>query len=540
MEDHTKGKVRMTSVRHDVTPNPARITESLRDTGYVLNTAIADIVDNSIAAEASHIKVELTLDARGRVRFSVADNGKGMSPAGLVDALKYGSAHRDNPSSLGKFGLGLKTASTAFARRLSVTSRDAGAEAPSTAIWDLDEVAQHGWSVEVLEEPDPYDSDLLQSVSGGLTGTVIRWQKVDRLLRDYQSPAGNHATRAVERMSESLRDHLALIFQRFLDASDARADTVTISLNGVNVVPWDPFGYGAQELYNKDITVQVGPDDNAVMRLRAVVLPRKSELQAMYGEDGPKDARLGNKSQGIYVYRENRLIHGPDWLGIWIQEPHFTLCRAELSFDHRLDDAFQVDIKKSRIDLDTALVGVITKALTPPKREAENRYREGKREVASKIAQPSIHASSNAAISSAAASLPSAALTSVDEDKGKAVISNSHGPVSVKFVVSPDVGVYVEPVESLTDGVLYEPAYIGANPGVRINKGHPYYEKVYLPNRTTGATIQALDSLLWALAAAEFRSAQDSTRQVFEDIRFDVSRALRRLVEDLPDADEDE
>jgi hypothetical protein len=536
LDDNKKAAQPMTSVRHDVTPDPARITESLRDTGYTLQTAIADIVDNSIAAGASRIDLELALDPLGKVRFSVADDGMGMSADELVNSLKYGSSRRENPSSLGKFGLGLKTASTAFAKRLEVTSRKNSIT--NTAVWDLDEVASHGWTVAILAEPDQFDSRLLDEIAVKGTGTVVRWQNVDRLVRDYQAPTGTHATRAVEKLAESLQDHLAMVFQRFLDPDDPRAANVLMSLNGVRIASWNPFGHGASELYSKEITVQVGTEDTATMYLRAVVLPRRSELQALLGEDAPRLARLENSMQGIFVYRENRLIHGPDWLGVWAQEPHFTLCRAELSFDHKLDDAFKVDIKKSRIDLDTALVGLLKRDLTPPRREAENRAREGRRESVAKVAQPSLHAPSNAAISEASNSLPSAELKSVDRNTGQALISNTHGAVTVKFVDNSETGVFVESVESLPDGVLYEPAYIGSNPGVRINKAHPYYEKVYLPNRTTGATIQALDSLLWALAAAEFRSAQDSTRQVFEDIRFDVSRALRRLVADLPEAEE--
>lgn len=525
----------MSSVRHDVTPDPERITESLRDTGYVLNTAIADIVDNSVAAEATIIRVELGLDPRGRVRFSVADNGHGMHGDGLVDALRYGSKHRDHPSSLGKFGLGLKTASTAFARRLTVTSRSKSASDYETVVWDLDEVKQHGWSVELTEVPDAADARIIKELSPNGNGTVVRWSKVDRVLRDYRSPTGGHALKAMEKVVASLQEHLAMVFQRFLDPQDDRCPTVEILLNNAKVEAWNPFDFGSDELYSKVLKVQLGEDEQAEMTLRIVVLPRRAELLAEFGEDALKKARLSNKTQGIYVYREGRLIHGPDWLGLWMQEPHFTLCRAELSFDHRLDDAFQVDIKKSRIDMAAELLEVISKALLPPRREAESRYRDGRRDAAAKVAQPSLHATSNAVISEASNSIPAARLTSVDKQHGQAVITNNYGPVTVKFVEAEENTIFVEPVESLTDGVFYEPAYIGPNPGVRINKAHPYYEKVYLPNRTSGTTIQALDSLLWALASAEFRSAQDTTKQMFEDIRYDVSKALRRLVEDLPD-----
>lgn len=526
----------MSAELFEVTPDPERITESLRDTGYILNTAVADIVDNSIAAGADSVSVELKLDPRGNVRFSVTDNGVGMDRNGLVNALKYGSARRPDPSSLGKFGLGLKTASTSFARRLKLTSKSGNGTPAATAIWDLDLVPSQGWQVSVDSRADLVDAGLLERHTTG-TGTVVRWEKIDRLIRDYKDPAGDRAQGAIKRHVSSLRDHLAMVFQRFLDPADTRASNVEISLNQTPIDAWDPFGFGSDSLLDVAIPVDLG-DKTTTMHLKAFVMPRKTELQAAYGEGAPALARLGNKTQGIYVYRENRLIHGPDWLNMWAQEPHFTLCRAELSFDHELDLAFQVDIKKSTIILDTALADVVFKALTPPRREAEIRYRDGQRSRVKDLTDPELHAPSNAAIQDKSKSIPNATLQSTDESSGTAEIRNDHGVVKVDFVQS-NSGVFVEAVDELRDGILYQPAYIGNNPGVRISKSHPYYEKVYLPNQASGNTIQALDSLLWALASAEFRSAQDSTREIFEDIRYDVSRALKKLVEDLPSPDSD-
>jgi hypothetical protein len=151
-----------------------------------------------------------------------------------------------------------------------------------------------------------------------------------------------------------------------------------------------------------------------------------------------------------------------------------------------------------------------------------------------------LHGPSNAAISEKAGDIPAPTLTNVDRDKGNATIANSHGPVTIAYSDSSDGQVFIESVDQLDEGVLYSPSYIGQNPGVLINKSHPYYEKVYLPSRTPGTTIQAIDSLLWALASAEFRTTQDSTKRMFEDIRYDVSKALRRLVEDLPEPDLDD
>src|SRR6188508_2371761 len=107
----------------EVLPDPKRMIEGLRDTGYEFNTAIADLIDNSIAASATDVDVLIDMDMRGNIRLSIADNGIGMDRNALINAMKYGSIERPHPSSLGKFGLGLKTASTAFCRSLFVTSR---------------------------------------------------------------------------------------------------------------------------------------------------------------------------------------------------------------------------------------------------------------------------------------------------------------------------------------------------------------------------------------------------------------------------------
>lgn len=528
----------MTNTLHQATPDPVRITESLRDTGYVLNTAVADIVDNSIAADATKIMIELVQDPAGRVRFSVADNGHGMNLEGLVNALRYGSDHREDPSSLGKFGLGLKTASTAFARRIRLTSRQEGS-APVAAIWDLDRVHEIGWAVEATDVILPGDSSMLEHISSGGSGTVVRWETVDRVIKEYKDPRGARAKAALKKAVSGLAEHLSMVFQRFLDPEDDRAHTVQMWLNAERVFAWNPFAFGAECLLDDEQEVETSKGDSTI-KLRAFVLPRKAELQAELGEDAPVAARLTNSYQGIYVYRENRLIHGPDWLGFWIQEPHYSLSRVELSFEHLLDEAFQIDLKKSRISLDTSLSDYVYKALTGPRRQAGIRYRDGERAKIQAVDDRSMHAPSNATIEDKSKTISKATLKSTDADTGKAEIENVKGTVLVDYVPSADTRVFLETVPSLEEGLLYKPAYIGQNPGVQISKAHSFYEKVYLPHRQAGSTIQALDSLLWALATAEFKVSDEPTLALFEDIRYDVSRTLRKLVEDLPVPDIDE
>src|SRR5690606_24625945 len=94
-------------------PDPGRTMEGLRDTGYNFETAVADLIDNSIAADATKVDIQVALDFRGNIRLLISDNGTGMNKDGLIQAMQYGSPRRPDPASLGKFGLGLKTASTA-------------------------------------------------------------------------------------------------------------------------------------------------------------------------------------------------------------------------------------------------------------------------------------------------------------------------------------------------------------------------------------------------------------------------------------------
>ena len=163
-------------------PDPERIVEGLRDTGYNLNTAVADIIDNSIAAHATKVDIKINMDPAGDITVYIADNGIGMDLEGLRNAMTYGSKVRADLGSLGKFGLGLKTASTAFCRSLSVISRGQNDPQIRKSEWDLDYVAQvHEWKLK-MPEVDPDEQDLLEATTGSGTGTLVAWRKVDKEL----------------------------------------------------------------------------------------------------------------------------------------------------------------------------------------------------------------------------------------------------------------------------------------------------------------------------------------------------------------------
>ena len=525
----------------DVPPDPERIIEGLRDTGYEFNTSMADVIDNSIAAKASNIDVAVAMDFGGSILVSVTDDGCGMDRDGLINAMRYGSRRRVDKASLGKFGLGLKTASTAFCRRLSVISRGKEGGQVLKATWDLDHIAAvERWELQLVEA-NHEEVRLLDVIAKGNAGTVVLWERVDRLLKAYANPTGVHARNALKGYVEKLKFHVAMVYQRFLDKNDMRAPYINIRINSEPVLPWDPYCLSeiSAPIAEKIQKVEIGGNDRAEFTVRAFILPRKDEFS---DQTAVKVARLTNDMQGLYVYRENRMIHGPDWLDMFSKEPHMTLCRIELSFDHKLDDAFQVDIKKSRILLDDSLYDWMQRFLQGPRREASERYRKG---IAATVTGTAalLHAVSNNAIHTKADNLKTAVVTEVDGATGDVTISNKNGvtKLKIKLVEQKNNGeCHVQPADSLQDGVLWEPAFIDGNQAVRINTGHPYYHKVYIPNKKSGVTVQGLDSLIWGLCAAELGNVSESNKRNFEEMRYEVSRILRRLVEDLPEPSEDD
>jgi hypothetical protein len=521
-------------------PNPAGMIEGLRDTGYTFNTALADIVDNSIDAGARDIAVRIEMDLEGNISITVADNGCGMTLAGLKNAMTYGTRSEGRESKrLGKFGLGLKTASTAFCRKLSVVSRANATEA-SKLTWDLDYVvSSNNWSAR-KSDPTPEDLAIINQLAANASGTLVSWEKVDRLIKTYDDPSGPHARRAVKKVAEEFIEHAASVYQHFLEAPQGGVARVKMTVNGTQVVPWDPFRmHLSEKVYEKVIAVEKSDRTGvANFTFRAFVLPHRDEIL------DPAElslARLKAENQGIYVYREGRLIHAGDWMGMYSIEPHMTLLRAELSFNHDLDDAFNVDIKKSQITLDEAFFDALKKLLTAPRRAAEERYRRGTGRAATRVSGGA-HAASNATIASKQSEVVTAAtasVTSVDAARGTAEVSNRQGTFVIKLPTvdptSPDQ-VHVQAVESINDGLLWTPVLLAGKHAVQINMGHDYYKKVYLPAiGTDRSTVKGMDFLLWSLGEAELSATSESTQRHFKELRYEVSRLLRVFVEDLPD-----
>jgi hypothetical protein len=526
-------------------PDAPRLIFGLRDTGYNFNTAAADIIDNSIAANADEINVLIDMSTDGRKFVYFGDNGDGMDEAGLFAAMRYGAPARKNPDSLGKFGLGLKTASSSVCLNYTVISRQTVDDPLHKLGWDLDHVERENkW--EMLGEPVTADEEELFQELCGDKGTLVVWSNCDRLFsKEYEDPGGSREQQAIRRLAERLRDHASLIYYRFLDQNDEREKNVSLDVNGLVVEAWNPFfpekseQVLSTETQNLEIELEDGSIETAT--IKAWILPHSRDLTA----DENKLARITNHGQGFYIHREGRVIQQGGWLGVFGgQEPHTSLLRIEFDFDYKLDDAFKVDVKKSRILLDPALAKGLKEILQPIYREANNRSRRN--EKLASVEKGVDHGSANKAIKDT----PSTKQPNVIEatpGQNSATLGNNRGPniklkVPVDSNVEPDK-IFLEAVDNITSGNLWEPAMRsegdnGYVAGVRISKHHDFYQKIYQRAVGNGYTVEGMDLLLWAFATAEQNNSNEELESIFEDIRDEISNNLKRLLREVPLPDE--
>jgi hypothetical protein len=324
-----------------VPPDPAALSESLRAFGYSLQTAVADIVDNSITAGATKIRIEFEW-AGGSSWVAIRDNGDGMSPDELVQAMRPGSRHPsfERPKrDLGRFGLGLKTASFSQCRRLSVSTLRRGGS-PARRCWDLDEISASGqWRL--LRRLAPETEQILDTMVPAPHGTVILWDRLDRMVEPDAEPDDAAAHDRFNDLIDEVAKHLRMVFERFL----AGPRRIGLFVNGNRLAAWDPFT--SDHAATQVLPAQHLSYQGHTITLRGYVLPHHSKLSSKE-HDEAGGARGWNEHQGFYIYRENRLLVAGGWLGLFRQEEHYKLARVAIEVPNALDGAWGIDVRKSR------------------------------------------------------------------------------------------------------------------------------------------------------------------------------------------------
>jgi len=349
-------------------PRPDALIESLRSVGYSLAAALADIIDNSIAAKADNIWINFNWDG-GNSSISVLDDGNGMSEAALVDAMRPGSLNPLEiraPSDLGRFGLGLKTASFSQGRELHVWTKEVG-EAEHGRCWDLEYVSLHNeWRLR-KDLPIPA-SDLAKVFNRNQSGTLVTWKKLDRVVPHDTEVADNEAHKFFMARIKDVRQHLSMIFHRYMANEVAwRTKRLAIFVNGTDQIAaieaWNPFRGGA------NAGAQSTPVEHLAFKglhlaVKGFVMPHRDRLLPEEYE------RLGGPrgwlaQQGYYVYRNDRILVAGDWLKLgrgspWQKDEQYKLARLSIDIPNSMDMDWSLDVKKSTARPPNRLIARLT------------------------------------------------------------------------------------------------------------------------------------------------------------------------------------
>ena len=319
----------------ELPPDP-HLLESLRAVGYSFETAVADVIDNAIAANANVI--HLLTSREGTPQVSIFDDGEGMTRTTAIRAMKLAAQSPTTsrgPTDLGRFGLGLKTASLSQCRRLTVATKRDGVL--TILRWDLDYVIDSGrWIALELQRGQAsslFGGELLDAVD---SGTLICWDDLDLLMMTEGSTQADFDS-AVARV----RDHCCLVFHRFITGDDARKISMTV--NGAAFPGYDPFltRNRATELRTEDLKLS-----GELLSVKAYTLPfinklSQSERHLALAPGGFRD------SQGFYVYRAGRLVVWGTWFRLNPKSEMGKLARVRVDVPNSLDHLWVLDIKKS-------------------------------------------------------------------------------------------------------------------------------------------------------------------------------------------------
>ncbi len=326
-------------------PMAAALIESLRGVGYSAATAIADLIDNSVSAGAS--RVWLTFRYAGpKSTITLLDDGHGMSEGDLRRAMTLGGVGplaTRRPGDLGRFGLGLKTASFSQCRCLTVASKRGGQT--SIRRWDLDYIARPDvgdWRL--LAAPRHGSEELLAALDTVQHGTLVIWEGLDRIV-GHANEQDKAAGDAFYDLAERIEQHLGMVFHRFLDGP---SPDLQILNNNHRIKPWDPFL--RSHMATAPTPTEAIHRPNGAVELEGFVLPHKDQLGPAYDQAGGPEGWAAQ--QGFYVYRNRRMLVSGGWLGlgsprVWTMEEPYKLARIRLDFPNSADHEWDIDVKKS-------------------------------------------------------------------------------------------------------------------------------------------------------------------------------------------------
>lgn len=488
----------------DITPNARRTAESLRAVGYSTYSAIADIVDNSLDAHADKVAVSISKNDQG-LRITVMDNGDGMNEDVLVQALTLGSETDKGTGDLGKYGMGLVTASWSIAKRLAVTTKANGSVLKG--VLDIDRIVKTDeWKAE-LESPSAIEVREIQEL--GPTGTLVVLTKCDRA-----------HTENVSTLETNLKKEFARIYRHFILSGKK------ILVNGSEVLPVDPL-----ELHDDKTTVLYEDTEETKfgqISVKVVMLPDVSSYQEHL-------LKYNMANQGYYFVRNQREVAGGLDLGIFKKHNYLNRFRAEISFSDDMDEDMGLNFSKQGVKPNQAITDIIERITVQYRNFV---YKAAQRQEAVNPEDQADHSGAEQVIKSKSKLLQAPKYKGVRHSKQKPSTPTGEptkpGSEHVKIEKTQPgdrpAPVQIGEVNLGEGGDLYEVDMEGRQIVVKWNVMHPFYQKMVQQYKGEKNILHPLDFLLYSLGTAELMAWNDENQELITQIKGTLSNNLRTLM----------
>jgi hypothetical protein len=538
-------------------PSSGRMAVAIAGYPYSPRAAVLDIVDNSVAADATGIEIVLPGSPDGQM--TVADNGTGIAPEILGEVLRAGSRVQDRyaSQSLSRYGIGLKGAGFSLGDKIAVYTKAIGQPIRRRAI-ELPIIQANDAWIQETREPNESEKQKFEVVLAGLpgedgkkTGTLI---VIDGL---------NLRSREIGRLKTEISRALGETYQKFLTRG-----LLKIRLNDVEIEPNDPLhreNPDTLQLYKRE---PISLSNGAVIYFSAVSLPHPNQVPI----EMRRRYRYTQPNQGFYLFRNGRLLRSGESLDLFSPDFHYNAFRAELEYTTDADEHINVDVAKSVVTVTPEVRQKLQEMVQVSRKTAETLWRE--KDVLTEEDVKGLFDETNRLIASRSNLLAETAESRKKKARGGAASPSTQkavqgsgqvatagqqaaGPVQgapnvaalpgkptapalrAKKTTPQDIP-YLQPVDSLPADVLYRPIWNGDLSAVvvQINRSHPFYKAVFstskgegrdsLPRTATTATQQ----LIYILGSTEWSlSNEEEQERLFEQYRRYASMNLRALLE---------
>jgi hypothetical protein len=497
-------------------PNAGKLVQSLRSTGYDNYSAVADIVDNSIDAGADKIWIEISRP-KNNIEMRVIDNGHGMDMKTLDEALKLGSlTDRDHTADLGRYGMGLCTASLSLCRKIEViTKDDTGKVLYSTQ--DVDEIVKQNRFVKYLGEADAAQIKNLESLVKNKTGTIIHLSKIDKFQNQN-----------IEIFSNKLKKELGRIYRYFIKSGK------NIFINGEKIDFVDPLFEDDKEtkVYSDDEYDIFVPEKKIREKIRvkiAIIPVYSTELNRKYA--------INQTNQGFYILRNNREIAAGKSLQVFHKHNDLNRLRIELFFSANLDEEMGVnfakqDIKPIQSILDKikeeigGQINSIRRSLIKERGTVEGDdvdHSDAEKVIAQKS---KLLITPDAVVEKRKKRIERGKVVDIEKDKEKSTRENIR-----KVHTSPKgLGCRFELAEMGQSGPVYECYQEGKLVVIQWNSEHPFYQRMILEHKDSKNIVNSIDYFVYAMASAELKVTNDDNIEIMNNIKSIMSANIRTLL----------